>query len=125
MSEVVSSQDWLPQAMAPAEAPMRLVSVGGVMVRLIRGYQHHLSPRKSAPTCRFTPSCSEYAAQAIERFGPLTGGWLAAWRIARCNPLNPGGFDPVPPRDTFGFRPGSAPFQSGPSSPSGKPNHDQ
>ncbi|RJF73044.1 membrane protein insertion efficiency factor YidD [Deinococcus cavernae] len=66
------------------------------LVRIVRAYQHHLSPRKPAPTCRFTPTCSEYAAQAIERFGAVKGGWLATWRIMRCNPLVEGGFDPVP-----------------------------
>ncbi|WP_291423731.1 membrane protein insertion efficiency factor YidD [Deinococcus sp.] len=67
-----------------------------VALRLVRGYQRHLSGLKSAPTCRFTPSCSEYAAGAIERFGAVRGLWLATWRIARCNPLVPGGNDPVP-----------------------------
>lgn len=66
------------------------------LTRLIRWYQRVLSPRKPTPTCRFSPTCSEYAAQAIERHGALRGGWLAAWRILRCNPLVPGGFDPVP-----------------------------
>lgn len=66
------------------------------LVRIVRAYQQHLSPRKPAPTCRFTPTCSEYAAQAIERHGAVRGGWLAAWRIMRCNPLVEGGVDPVP-----------------------------
>lgn len=75
---------------------MSLASRG--LLRLVRGYQRHLSPRKPAPTCRFTPTCSQYAVEAIERHGALRGGWLAAWRVARCNPLVPGGFDPVPGR---------------------------
>lgn len=66
------------------------------LVRIVRGYQRHLSPRKPAPTCRFTPTCSQYAVEAVERHGALRGGWLAAWRVLRCNPLVPGGFDPVP-----------------------------
>lgn len=66
------------------------------LLRLVRWYQRDLSPRKPAPTCRFTPSCSHYAAEAVERHGALKGGWLATWRVVRCNPLVPGGFDPVP-----------------------------
>ncbi|WP_104991076.1 membrane protein insertion efficiency factor YidD [Deinococcus sp. NW-56] len=66
------------------------------LLRLVRWYQRDLSPRKPAPTCRFTPSCSQYAAEAVERHGALKGGWLATWRVVRCNPLVPGGFDPVP-----------------------------
>lgn len=76
---------------------MSLASRG--LVRVVRYYQREISPRKPAPTCRFTPTCSEYAVQAIEKHGALRGGWLAAWRVMRCNPLVPGGFDPVP--DTF------------------------
>lgn len=67
-----------------------------LLTRAVRWYQRVLSPRKPAPTCRFTPSCSEYAAQAIERHGAMKGGWLATWRVVRCNPLVPGGLDPVP-----------------------------
>ena len=67
-----------------------------LMLRAVRGYQRHLSPLKSVPTCRFTPTCSQYAAEAIEKHGAVRGGWLALWRIARCQPLSPGGVDPVP-----------------------------
>ena len=74
------------------------MSAARVLVRAVRWYQRALSPRKPAPTCRFSPTCSEYAMGAIERFGPLRGSWLAARRIGRCHPLHPGGHDPVPPR---------------------------
>jgi putative membrane protein insertion efficiency factor len=62
---------------------------------LIRAYQLTLSPFVGQH-CRFTPSCSQYAAQAIDRFGALHGSWLSIKRIARCQPLCDGGFDPVP-----------------------------
>ncbi len=73
---------------------MSLASRG--LVGAVRYYQRVWSPRKPVPTCRFTPTCSEYAAQAIERHGAVKGGWLASWRVLRCNPLVPGGYDPVP-----------------------------
>jgi len=62
---------------------------------LIRLYQLTLSPLLP-PSCRFEPSCSHYAYQAIDRFGFFKGGWLAAKRLGRCHPFHPGGFDPVP-----------------------------
>ncbi len=63
-------------------------------IGLIRVYQTFLSPLK-IPSCRFYPSCSCYARQAIEKHGVLRGGILAAWRIFRCHPFHPGGYDPV------------------------------
>ncbi|WP_027359748.1 membrane protein insertion efficiency factor YidD [Desulforegula conservatrix] len=64
-------------------------------VLLIRAYQYFISPLLG-PACRFYPNCSEYAAEAITRYGFIKGAWLAVKRICRCNPFHPGGFDPVP-----------------------------
>lgn len=69
-----------------------------VMVALIRGYQLMISPWLPA-SCRFTPSCSEYALVAIRRFGPWRGSALAARRLLRCHPFAGHGHDPVPPRE--------------------------
>jgi putative membrane protein insertion efficiency factor len=66
-----------------------------VLIFLIRCYQRLLSPLLG-PRCRFYPSCSHYAAEAITRFGPAKGSALALHRLCRCHPLNPGGVDPVP-----------------------------
>lgn len=66
-----------------------------ILIVPIRGYQRLISPLLP-PRCRFLPSCSNYAIEAIERHGALQGGWLATKRICRCHPLNPGGYDPVP-----------------------------
>jgi putative membrane protein insertion efficiency factor len=68
-----------------------------VAVFLIRLYQWTVSPLLG-PRCRFYPSCSHYALEAVERFGALRGGWLALRRLLRCHPWQPGGFDPVPQR---------------------------
>ena len=62
----------------------------------IRFYRRHLSARKRMPTCRFVPTCSEYAMTAIERYGAVKGGQMAVKRLMRCSPLSPGGYDPVP-----------------------------
>ncbi|MCC6997291.1 MAG: membrane protein insertion efficiency factor YidD [Deltaproteobacteria bacterium] len=68
-----------------------------LVLLLLRFYQILLSPLKGRPTCRFYPSCSEYAREAVERFGVARGGYRAARRILRCHPFHPGGYDPVVP----------------------------
>ena len=67
----------------------------GLLIRLLRGYKNWLSPLLPS-ACRFYPTCSEYAREAIEKYGVARGAWLATKRLCRCHPLNPGGFDPVP-----------------------------
>jgi putative membrane protein insertion efficiency factor len=64
-------------------------------VAAITAYRYTISPMLG-PACRFHPSCSEYAQQAIDRHGLARGGWLAARRLCRCHPWHPGGHDPVP-----------------------------
>ena len=66
-----------------------------VLIALIQFYRKHISPL-SPPSCRFIPTCSQYAITAIERFGAIKGTGLTIWRLLRCGPWNPGGFDPVP-----------------------------
>ncbi|HZK79155.1 MAG TPA: membrane protein insertion efficiency factor YidD [Gemmatimonadaceae bacterium] len=66
-----------------------------VFVLMIRGYQLWISPLFPA-SCRYYPTCSSYAIEAIEKHGIRSGSWLAIRRISRCHPFRPGGFDPVP-----------------------------
>ena len=63
---------------------------------LIRFYRRHLSHLKRHPTCCYIPTCSQYALEAVEKYGAIKGGLLALWRIMRCNPFSKGGYDPVP-----------------------------
>lgn len=69
--------------------------IGTVVKGLIMLYQRLVSPL-FPPSCRFTPTCSNYALQAIDRHGVLKGGWLAVKRVSRCHPWHEGGYDPVP-----------------------------
>ncbi len=66
------------------------------VLSLIRLYQMTFSRLLPANTCRFYPTCSHYGYEAIYKYGVLKGGLMAIWRVLRCNPFNPGGYDPVP-----------------------------
>lgn len=67
-----------------------------LLLFLVRFYRRVLSPMKRKPCCRYFPTCSTYAVTAIERYGAVKGGGMAAWRVLRCNPFSKGGYDPVP-----------------------------
>jgi uncharacterized protein len=69
-----------------------------ILLGLIRGYRRFISPL-FPPTCRFQPTCSQYAVEAITAYGAFKGSWLAINRILRCHPFHPGGYDPVPAKD--------------------------
>ena len=66
-----------------------------ICIFMIRGYQKYISPM-TGPHCRYTPTCSQYAIEALEKYGVVKGTWLAVKRILRCNPFAKGGYDPVP-----------------------------
>lgn len=66
------------------------------LIFMVRFYQVCLSPLKGAGTCRFTPTCSQYALEALRKYGPFKGSWLAVKRICRCHPWGGSGYDPVP-----------------------------
>jgi uncharacterized protein len=66
-----------------------------LLLFMLRAYQYAIRPMMGA-NCRFSPSCSAYAHEAVERYGVAKGAWLAARRVARCHPYHPGGYDPVP-----------------------------
>jgi uncharacterized protein len=83
------------------------------LVAVLRGYQRWISPALP-PSCRFHPSCSAYAVEALQVHGLLRGTALATWRLLRCAPWHPGGIDPVPPRRASGRR----------TSPDGSQSHD-
>lgn len=68
-----------------------------LVISLLVGYQRFISPLLGN-NCRFHPSCSQYSIMAINEFGIIKGIWLTLRRITRCHPLNPGGFDPIPPK---------------------------
>ncbi len=67
-----------------------------IFIKIIQFYQKYLSPLKGRGTCIYTPTCSQYAIEAYQKYGVLKGSLLAIWRILRCNPFSKGGYDPVP-----------------------------
>ena len=72
------------------------MTIKGTMLAVLRGYKRIISPLLPQ-ACRFEPTCSEYAMDAVELYGPLRGAWMTLRRVARCHPFSRGGFDPVPP----------------------------
>jgi putative membrane protein insertion efficiency factor len=66
-----------------------------LLISLLRAYQYAISPLLGR-NCRYFPSCSEYAVEAVQKHGAIKGGWLGAKRVCRCHPWHPGGYDPVP-----------------------------
>lgn len=73
-----------------------------ILISLVQFYRRYLSPLKKNGCCRFTPTCSEYAIEALNERGAFVGTALTLWRILRCNPLCKGGYDPVPSRKNKG-----------------------
>lgn len=73
---------------------MKRSLIANLIVFVIRFYQRFISPLLG-PRCRFYPSCSQYALQAVQKYGAIRGSYLAVWRLLRCNPFSPGGYDPV------------------------------
>jgi uncharacterized protein len=69
-----------------------------LLIWAVRGYQKGISPLL-LPSCRFTPTCSQYTIEALERFGAIEGTRLSVWRVCRCHPFHPGGYDPVPEKN--------------------------
>ena len=67
-----------------------------LLIGLVKFYKKFISPLKKYHRCKYIPSCSQYAIEALQKYGPFKGTRLAIWRILRCNPFSKGGFDPVP-----------------------------
>jgi len=90
------NQDFPPEPRL-RDLPRRLENLPRLLLLgLIRLYQATISKGLPQDSCRFYPTCSHYGYQAIYKYGVIKGSLMAAWRILRCNPFNPGGFDPVP-----------------------------
>ena len=82
--------------MSPAEEPRRPGVIVRAIVATVQGYRRYLSPLLG-PHCRFAPTCSAYAVEALGRHGAARGSWLTLRRVLRCQPFSAGGHDPVPP----------------------------
>jgi uncharacterized protein len=97
MSEHNHSESEYPNEPRLRDLPVTLFTLPRwALLAIIRGYQATFSKTLPPNTCRFYPSCSHYGYQAIYKHGAIKGGLMAAWRVLRCNPFNPGGYDPVP-----------------------------
>jgi putative membrane protein insertion efficiency factor len=93
---MTSNQDY-PSEPRLRDLPVNLKTLPRIpLLAMIRAYQAVISPALPPDTCRFYPSCSHYGYQAIYKHGAIKGSVMAAWRVIRCNPFNPGGYDPVP-----------------------------
>ena len=93
---MTSNQDYASEPRL-RDLPVNLNTLPRIpLLALIRAYQAVISPGLPRDTCRFYPSCSHYGYQAIYKHGAFKGSAMAVWRIIRCNPFNPGGYDPVP-----------------------------
>ena len=66
-----------------------------ILIFIVKLYRKFISPLKIQPTCRFYPTCSQYSLEALEKYGTIKGSYLSVKRIVRCNPFNPGGYDPL------------------------------
>ena len=73
-----------------------MIKLKKILLIIIRFYRRFLSPLKGRPTCIYVPTCSEYVAEAIEKYGPIKGSYLATKRLLRCHPFAKGGYDPLP-----------------------------
>lgn len=71
-------------------------AINFILIGMIKFYKKYLSPMKRTCHCRYIPTCSQYAVEALQKYGPLKGSYLAIKRILRCNPFHEGGYDPVP-----------------------------
>jgi uncharacterized protein len=93
---MTSNQDY-PSEPRLRDLPVNLKTLPRIpLLAMIRAYQAVISPALPADTCRFYPSCSHFGYQAIYKHGAIKGSVMAVWRVLRCNPFNPGGYDPVP-----------------------------
>jgi putative membrane protein insertion efficiency factor len=78
-----------------ADKSVRATGLGAaILIAMINFYRHQISPY-TMPSCKFTPTCSRYALDAVRRYGVFKGAWLATWRVLRCNPFTRGGYDPL------------------------------
>ncbi len=107
MTAKISSPDTEHEHRSPPlrSLPLNFMTLGRIPVlALIRLYQKTVSRAIPADTCRFYPTCSHYGYQSIFKHGVLKGSMMACWRVLRCNPVNPGGVDPVPDDWRAAFR---------------------